>query len=116
MKKLYVILLLTICIYQNSYALDINKEIKSCEQNNAKACNIVGAWYYWKGQYSQAEMLFKKALKIRERTLEKNHPDIVTSLTILKTIENADYNKYKLLMFMCYYNYKTASSSLMGII
>jgi tetratricopeptide (TPR) repeat protein len=49
----------------------------------ATSLNGLASLYGARGQYTQAEPLFKRALAIDEKALGPNHPDVATSLSNL---------------------------------
>jgi tetratricopeptide (TPR) repeat protein len=48
--------------------------------------NQAGSYLFERGRYRQAEPLYERALNIRERTLDPNHPDVAQSLNNLALI------------------------------
>ncbi len=56
--------------------------------------------YYAQGRYSQAELLYQQALKIRQRQLGDDHPDVAGSLNNLANLYHAEgrYSKAKPLL------------------
>src|SRR5205085_1037013 len=56
---------------------------KGARQNYATAVNNLGALYFWLGQYSRAEPLLLKGLRIRRLVLGPKHLDTANSLADL---------------------------------
>lgn len=46
----------------------------------ARRLNALADVYYAQGQYAEAKPLYKRALRIYERTLGKNHPEVAVTL------------------------------------
>jgi hypothetical protein len=46
----------------------------------ANSLNNLAAFYVWKGQYAQAEPLYKRALAIEEKVLGPEHPRLALTL------------------------------------
>ncbi len=46
----------------------------------ARRLNPLADVYYAQGQYAEAKPLYKRALRIYERTLGKNHPEVAVTL------------------------------------
>jgi tetratricopeptide (TPR) repeat protein len=49
----------------------------------ATSLNCLAAVYQSQGKYAEAEPLYKRSLKIREKALGKDHPYVATSLNNL---------------------------------
>ena len=52
----------------------------------AESISNLARLYYAQNWYVQAEPLYKRALAINEKSLDPNHPDVVTSLEELAAL------------------------------
>ncbi|MBW2368638.1 MAG: tetratricopeptide repeat protein, partial [Deltaproteobacteria bacterium] len=55
----------------------------------AMILNNLASLYVNQGRYTQAELLYKRALSIYEKTLGPDHPDVATSLENLAVLYRA---------------------------
>ena len=55
----------------------------------AKSLNNLALLYQVQGKYAEAEPLYKRSLKIREKALGKEHPVVAHSLNNLATVYQA---------------------------
>jgi tetratricopeptide (TPR) repeat protein len=56
------------------------------EPKATRMMNELGIWLYNRAEYSEAEPLLERALAIREKTLDSEHPDVATSLNSLAVL------------------------------
>ena len=78
--------------YWSKKGLDLAKRLPADHPDLAKGCNELGTAYYYQGNYTKAEPLFKKAIAIAEKSLPPDHPDLATHLSNLANLYNSQGN------------------------
>ncbi|MCK4856500.1 MAG: tetratricopeptide repeat protein, partial [candidate division Zixibacteria bacterium] len=70
------------------------KEYGTEDTNVARVLNQLGLCYYYTGDYTRAETLYKRSLTVRENVLGPKHPDVAQSLNNLAALYSAQ-GKYE---------------------
>lgn len=67
----------------NSVITSTQNNIGPGHPDEAASLNNLAVKYYFQGKYSQAEILYNRALEIFEESLGDDHPYVATSLNNL---------------------------------